>query len=85
MGPGEFSVEDGMLRTHGGKGLLWYPGEKLGNTTIRVRFKTTTPRDNSGVYIRLAEPPHDPWYGVHNGYEMQIDSAGDEWHCTGSL
>ena len=48
-------------------------------------FKTTGPRDNSGVYIRMPEKPHDPWYGVHNGYEVQIDAAGDDWHCTGAI
>ena len=85
VGAGRFVVEDGMLKTEGGMGLLWYKGRKFGNTTIRVVFKTTGPRDNSGVYIRFPEEPKDPWYAVHNGYEVQIDAAGDEWHCTGSL
>lgn len=85
VGPGKFTVEDGMLKTSGGMGLLWYETEKFGNATLRVVFKTTGPRDNSGVYIRMPEKPHDPWYGVHNGYEVQIDAAGDEWHCTGAI
>jgi hypothetical protein len=85
VGPGAFTIENGMLKTEGGMGLLWYTHEKFGNNTIRVVFKTTTPTDNSGVYIRLPEEPKDPWYGVHNGYEVQIDAAGDEWHCTGAL
>ena len=85
VGPGEFTVEDGMLKTSGGMGLLWYTREKLGNTALRVVFKTTTPRDNSGVYIRFPEEPKDAWYPVHNGYEVQIDAAGDEWHCTGAI
>jgi hypothetical protein len=85
VGPGEISLKDGLLETHGGMGLLWYEPAQFGNTTIRVVFKTTGPRDNSGVYIRMAEKPHDPWYGVHNGYEVQIDAAGDEWHCTGAI
>jgi len=50
-----------------------------------VIFKTASPRANSGVYIRFPEEPKDPWYAVHNGYEAQIDAAGDEWHCTGAL
>jgi hypothetical protein len=85
VGPGEFTLENGQLVTHGGMGLLWYDGQKFGNTTVRVVFKTTGPRDNSGVYIRLPEKPNDPWYGVHNGYEVQIDAAGDDWHCTGAI
>lgn len=85
VGPGRFVVEDGMLKTEGGMGLLWYKGQKFGNCTLRVVFKTNSPRGNSGVYIRLPEEPKDPWYAVHNGYEVQIDAAGDEWHSTGAL
>ena len=85
VGPGEFVVEDGMLKTVGGMGLLYYEREPIGNATVRVEFKTTGPRDNAGVFIRLPEKPQDPWYGVHNGYEVQIDAAGDDWHSTGAL
>jgi hypothetical protein len=86
VGPGRFTVGDGMMKTEGGMGLLWYTGRKIGNETIRIVFKTTGNKDNSGVIVRLPEPPPDPWYGVHNGYEVQIDAAGpDEWHQTGSI
>src|SRR6266852_6331463 len=85
VGPGRFVVENGMLKTEGGMGLLWYTGQTFGNTTIRVVFKTASPNANSGVYIRFPEKPKDPWYAVHNGYEVQIDAGGDEWHCTGSI
>jgi hypothetical protein len=85
VGPGRFVVEEGQLKTEGGMGLLWYKGRKIGNATLRVVFRTASPHANSGVFIRLPEPPGDPWYGVHNGYEVQIDSAGDEWHGTGAL
>ena len=74
-----------MLKTEGGMGLLWYTGQPFANTTIRVVFKTASPNANSGVYIRFPEKPKDPWYAVHNGYEVQIDAGGDEWHCTGSI
>ncbi|WP_031499380.1 3-keto-disaccharide hydrolase [Bryobacter aggregatus] len=84
-GPGEFTVEDGMLKTNGGMGLLYYTGKPFANTTLKVVFKTTGERSNSGVFIRLPEKPRDPWYGVHNGYEVQIDSGGDEWHRTGAI
>jgi hypothetical protein len=80
-----FSVENGMLKTGGGMGLLAYEGGKFGNTTIRIVFKTTSEHGNSGVVIRMPEFPTDAWYGVHNGYEVQIDSRGDEWHCTGAI
>lgn len=85
VGPGRFVIEDGLMKTEGGMGLLYYTKERLGDCVVRVVFKTTGPRDNSGVVIRLPEPPPDPWYGVHNGYEVQIDGAGDDWHSTGAI
>ncbi len=85
VGPGAFVVEDGMLKPEGGMGLLWYTPKKFGNTTIRVVFKTMGDRDNSGLYIRFPEAPKDPWYAIHNGYEVQIDSGDDDWHCTGAI
>ena len=84
-GPGQFVIENGQLKTEGGMGLLVNTTAKFGNATIRVVFKTASERANSGVFIRMDEVANDPWYGVHNGYEVQIDAAGDEWHCTGSL
>lgn len=86
VGPGRFVVENGMMKTEGGMGLLWYTGRKIGNETLRIVFKTTGDRDNSGVIVRMPEAPPDAWYGVHNGYEIQIDAAGpDEWHQTGAI
>ena len=84
-GPGQFVVEDGLLKTEGGMGLLFYEKEKLGNCLLKVVFKTASEHANSGVIIRLPEPPPDPWYGVHNGFEVQIDAGGDEWHSTGAI
>ncbi len=85
VGPGEFVVENGQLKTVGGMGLLYYAGGTLGHCTLRVVFRTTKERDNAGVFIRLPEEPRDPWYAVHNGYEVQIDGYDDDWHYTGSL
>ena len=84
-GPGKFTVDSGLLKTEGGMGLLYYEGAKFGDTTIKVVFKTSGEKDNSGIYIRMPEAPRDPWYGVHNGYEVQIDAGGDDWHSTGAL
>jgi hypothetical protein len=85
VGPGRFVVVDGALKTEGGMGLLYYTREPFGNCIVRVVFKTESARGNSGVFIRLPEKPRDPWYAVHNGYEVQIEAGGDEWHATGSL
>jgi hypothetical protein len=64
---------------------LWYARERFGDTTVRVVYKTAAGRGNSGVFIRLAEAPKDPWYAVHNGFEVQIESGGDDWHTSGSI
>jgi hypothetical protein len=85
VGPGRFVVEDGILRTEGGMGLLWYSREKLGDCTLRVVYKTATPRANSGVYIRIADRPKDEWYAVHHGFEVQIMDSGPEFRRTGSI
>lgn len=85
VGPGELKWENGELVTHGGMGLLAYEREKLGDCQIRVVFKLSAPDDNSGVFIRIAHPPKDPWDAVNHGYEVQIQNVGDEWHRTGCL
>jgi hypothetical protein len=85
VGPGRFVVEEGALQTEGGMGLLYYSGKKFGNCTVRVVFKVSSEKANSGVFIRLPEEPKDPWYAVHNGYEVQIDAGQDEWHSTGAI
>jgi hypothetical protein len=85
VGPGRFVVEDGQLRTEGGMGLLWYSREKLGDCVIRVVYKTGTERSNSGVYVRIAEKPTDPWYAVHHGFEVQIADTCRADRRTGSI
>ena len=32
-------VEDSVMRTNEGKGMLWYTREKIGNATIHVVYK----------------------------------------------
>jgi hypothetical protein len=85
VGPGELKLENGELVTHGGMGLLWFSQKKYGNCEIKVVFKLSSPTDNSGVFIRLPERPKDPMQGVNQGYEVQIDNNGDDYHRTGCL
>jgi len=90
VGPGGDTVEDGLIRTHGGMGLLYWTGGKLGNCTIRVVYKMRDFNDNSGVFIRIPLEPREEWMPVHYGYEVQIDnhpetSDEDEYHITGTL
>lgn len=84
VGPGSFSVEDELLKSSGGMGLLWYTPEKIGNAEIRVVFRNPGGK-NSGVFIRIPEKPEEPWMPVNRGYEVQIDNNADEFHATGVL
>ncbi len=90
VGPGGMTVEDGLIKTHGGMGLLYYTGGKVSNSVIRVVFKMRDKNDNSGVFIRIPIEPREEWMPVHYGYEVQIDndpeSVGEgSTHATGCL
>ncbi len=85
VGPGKFVVENGVLRTEGGMGLLWYSREKFGNCVIRVVYKTANVASNSGVYLRIPDRPAEVWYAVHHGFEVQILDQGAEGRSTGSI
>jgi hypothetical protein len=90
VGPGNDSVEDGMIQTHGGMGLLYWTGGKVGNCVIRVVYKMRDHNSNSGVFIRIPIEPREEWMPVHYGYEVQIDnepekSNEDDLHVTGTL
>jgi hypothetical protein len=88
VGPGYMSVEDGLIRTHGGMGLLYWAGGPVGDCILRVVYRMRDKNDNSGVFIRIPTEPNDPWMPVNKGYEVQIDNvapAEDEYHITGTL
>ncbi len=90
VGPGSMTVEDGLMRTRGGMGLLYWTLGPVGNCTIRVVYRMREENDNSGVFIRIPIEPREPWMPVHYGYEVQIDnhpetSDEDEYHVTGTL
>jgi hypothetical protein len=91
VGRGKDVVENGLLRTHGGSGVLYWSEGKFGNCVVRVVYRMRHHNDNSGIFIRMPEAPRvehgDP---VHGGYEVQIDnepeaSGEDEYHVTGTL
>ena len=90
VGPGAMQVEDGLIRTEGGMGLLYWTGGKIGHCVLRVVFRMRDTNDNSGVYIRIPLEPREEWMPVHYGYEVQIDnepekSKEDDHHVTGAL
>ncbi|MBZ5542976.1 MAG: DUF1080 domain-containing protein [Acidobacteriia bacterium] len=90
VGPGGMTVEDGLIKTHGGMGLLYWTAGKVGDCQIRLVFKMRDHNDNSGVFIRIPIEPREEWMPVHYGYEVQIDnepekSNEDEYHYTATL
>lgn len=80
-----FVVEDHILHTQPGKGMLWYTREPIGNATLRVVYKMSDKKGNSGVFIRIPVKPETENDGIHKGIEVQIDDNDDDWHCTGVL
>lgn len=85
-GFGGFEVDDGSLRPHGGIGILWYESEKIGDARLHLVYKVDSAQDNSGVFVRIPEPPEDPWMPVEKGLEIQINGAGKSpYHVTGAV
>lgn len=84
VGKGQVVLENGMLRTKGGLGLLWYTERKIGDAELQVEYRTVD-SSNSGVHVRIPERPSGPWEAVHGGYEVQISPVGDSTHRTGTL
>ena len=81
-----FEVENGVLRTvSDAKGMLWYTRGKIGNATLRVVYKMSNDKGNSGVFIRIPVEPESEDDARNKGIEVQIDDQDDDWHCTGTL
>jgi hypothetical protein len=90
VGKGGMTVEDGLIQTHGGMGLLYWNGGKVSDCVIRIVYKMRDENDNSGVFIRIPSAPTEPWMPVNKGYEVQIDNhpergGEDDYHVTGTL
>lgn len=90
VGPGSMEVENGLIRGHGGMGLLYWSGEKFGDCKIRVVYKMRDENSNSGVFIRIPIEPFEEMMPVYYAYEIQIDnkpelSGEDEYHYTGTV
>lgn len=90
VGPGDQYVENGLIKSHGGMGLLYWQGEKFGNCVIKVVWAMRDSNSNSGIFIRIPIEPREEWMPVNYGYECQIDnhpelSKEDDCHYTGTL
>ena len=84
VGDGKMAIENGLMKTEGGMGLLWYTPRKFENVKIRVVYKGAN-KNNAGVFIRIPEKPTEAWMPVNKGYEVQIDDREGVYHDTGVL
>jgi hypothetical protein len=92
VGEGHMAVEEGLIRTFGGMGLLYWTGGEIGNCQIRVVYRMGRENDNSGVFIRIPLEPREAWMPVNYGYEVNIDNhpergdpPEDDYHYSGTL
>ncbi len=90
VGGGSRFVENGLLASKGGMGLLYWTGGKLGNCQIKVVYKMQKFNSNAGIFVKVPIEPKEEWMPVFYGYEVQIDnhpetSGEDEYHISGTL
>jgi hypothetical protein len=90
VGKGSHMVEDGLIASKGGMGLLYWTKQKFSNCTLKVVYKMQKENSNSGVFIRIPIEPKEEWMPVFYGYEVQIDNHPEQWgedeyHVTGTL
>ena len=80
--PAGWSVQDGLIRSEGGKGGDWLRFNEPQNDFVFKLDWRVSENGNSGAYIRAAEEGR-PW---ETGYEIQISNQPrDDLHCTCSL
>ena len=94
-GEGGFrQIQDGVIESHGGPGLLWFAAEPFEDIVLRAVWRIARPEDNSGIFLRC--PALDEGYqgAIDRGYEVQIDDRaydperqvfGSALHRTGAI
>ncbi len=90
VGPGDLIAEDGLIKTQGGMGLLYWTAGKVGNCVLHVEWQMQKENSNSGIFIKIPIEPREEWMPVNYGYEVQIDnmpelSQEDDYHYTGAI
>ncbi len=75
VGKGSFIVENGVLMSQAGMGLLYYETRPFKDYVLEVEWKVTDKCNNSGIFVRFPEKSDTPWHAVNYGYEIQIDDC----------
>ena len=85
-GPGYFELdrETGVLKTHGGMGLLWYSVKKYKDFVLELDFKCSDFKSNSGIFLRVPDVPVSDNY-IYHSFEIQIDDASEGVHKTAAV
>src|SRR5438477_12845347 len=68
VGPGEMGVEDGLIQTHGGMGLLYWTGGQLGGCVFSGVYNMRGHSDHSGCFSPIRIDRRDACRPVHMGY-----------------
>jgi hypothetical protein len=84
VGPGGMTVENGLIKTSGGMGLLYWTGGKVSNCALRVVYRMKDKNCNSGVFIRIPVEPREEWMTVQIDNQPETSNE-DEYHYTGTL
>ena len=88
--PQSFSVENGVLKAHGKKGMshLFFTGETEKDVAFKdfeLTFETRSkPNSNSGIFFHTDRELRSGKY-LNKGYELQLNSSKKEKRKTGSL
>ncbi|WP_157163022.1 PQQ-dependent sugar dehydrogenase [Actinoalloteichus spitiensis] len=87
LGGGGFTVdEDGTLRPHGPRGILWYAEREFDDYVLEAEYETYSVSANSGLYQRFPDPQGDLSVPSDQGYEVAIlDRVDDAINRTGSI
>jgi len=85
-GPGYFELdpETGILKSHGGMGLLWYAAKEYSDFILELEFMCSDRTTNSGVFLRVPGVPTSDDY-IYHSFEIQINDAGEGIHHTGAV
>ena len=88
--PESFSVEDGILKTHGKNGMahLFFVGDTGKDVAFKdfelVAVVRSERNSNSGIFFHTGRELRNGKY-LHKGYEVQLNSSKKEKEKTGSL
>ena len=85
-GPGYFTLDSktGVLESHGGMGLFWYSEKKYKNFILELDYKTSGPKANSGIFLRVPDIPVSDDY-IYHSFEIQINNADKGKHKTSAV